>query len=84
MSMFMAYHLDPNNIHDAIGTDLNVINWFLAHHILIQSNAESLEIRKQFHNFKLWLNGFVSSAPFWEYKSDVQLFWLEAAPLYLP
>lgn len=31
----MAYHLDPNNIHDAIRTDLNVINRFLAHHIPI-------------------------------------------------
>ena len=35
----MAYHLDPNNIHDAIETNLNVINRFLAYHIPIQSNA---------------------------------------------
>ena len=53
----IAYHLNPNNIYDAIEMDLNIINRFLAPHIHIQSNAESLEIRKQFHNFKLRVNG---------------------------
>ena len=60
----IAYHLDPNNIHDAIGTNLNVINRLFAHHIPIQSNVESFEIRKQFYNFKHCLNDFVSLALF--------------------
>lgn len=80
----VAYHLDPKNIHNSVGTDLDVMNRFFARHIPTQSETENLEIRKQFHNFKLRLNGFVSSAPFWKSQSDVQLFWLEAAPLCLP
>lgn len=80
----MAYYLNSNNIYDVIGTNLNVINLFLTHHLPIQSNAESLKIKRQFHNFKLWFNGFISLALFWQSKSDIQLFWLEIAPLYLP
>ena len=80
----MAYHLDQNNIHDIVGTDLNTINRFLAQHIPTSLDTESLEIRKQFHNFKLQLHSFVSSVPFWQSKSDIQLFWLEAATLCLP
>lgn len=60
----MAYHLDPNNIHDTVGTDLNIINRFLAHYIPTSLDIESMEIRKQFHNFKFRLHGFVSSALF--------------------
>ena len=70
----MAYHLDCNNIYDIGGTDLNIINRFLAHYILISLDIENMEIRKQFHNFKLRLKGFISSAPFWQLKLDIQLF----------
>ena len=58
----IADHLDPNNIHDPIETDLDIR--LLARYISTQSDAENLEIRKQFHNFKLRLNGFFASAPF--------------------
>ena len=32
-------------------TDLDIINWFFASHILILSNAENLEMQKQFLYF---------------------------------
>lgn len=55
----MANYLDPNNIYDAIETDLNAINLFFTHHISIQFNAKNFEMRKQFYNFKFQLNNFV-------------------------
>lgn len=48
----MVYYLGPNNIHDVVKTDLNMINRFLVHYILTSLNIENIEIRKQFHNFK--------------------------------
>lgn len=67
----MIYHPKLNNIYNNIRTNLNIINLFFAHHIPIQSDLKGLEIRKQFYNFKLCLNGFVNLVPFWQSKSTI-------------
>lgn len=58
----MTYHLDFNNIYNIIGTDLNIVNRFLAHYILNLLNIENIKIRNQFHNFQFQFRSFISSA----------------------
>lgn len=60
----IAYFLNSKNIHNFVETDLDIMNRFIAYHISIQSEKKNLGIQKQFHNFKLHLNGFVFSISF--------------------
>lgn len=60
----IVYHLDPKTIHSPPETDLDIINRFFSHHIPSKLDKEHLEIRKQFYNFRLHINGFISSAFF--------------------
>ena len=42
-----AYDLDPNNIYDPVGIDLNKINRFFVRHITTQSDNKGPEIQKR-------------------------------------
>lgn len=52
----IAYHLNSNNIYNPIETDLNTINLFLAHYILILLNTKK--------SFKSENNSIISNFDF--------------------